>query len=330
MSNLTTHWGWFTRRLAAAVVCLAWLIPAWAQPVQGSARNRLREVIVVFKTHFDIGFTDMADNVVQRYRTTMIDDAVDVVEQNRSLPPERQFTWTLPGWPLSKILEDWPGQRLRRQQRIRQALREGHFVVHALPFTTHTESLELEDLVRGLSFASRLSRDQGLALPRDAKMTDVACHTWLLPTLLKHAGVDFFHLGSGSYCATPEVPLLAVHVGYHPSHAAPPAGKLPPSQAGLELSRRSVLVTAFGKNPDGEGTLLRLWELAGKSEPCRVHLPGGLSVTSVQPVNLRGEPSGKPIAVENSSFTIELGAFAPASVVWQTKREPTTATAPRG
>jgi hypothetical protein len=194
--------------LAAVIGCSALLGSAWAAPDQPTDQGRLKEVVIVFKTHFDIGFTDMADNVVQRYRTTMIDDALEVVDQNRSLPSEQQFTWTIPGWPLSKILDDWPGQMPQRKQRVEQALREGRFVVHALPFTTHTESLELEDLVRGMNLASRISRAQGLALPRDAKMTDVACHTWLVPTLLKHAGVDFFHLGSGDYCATPEVPPL--------------------------------------------------------------------------------------------------------------------------
>jgi len=126
------------------------------------ARAAVEQVIIVFKTHFDIGYTDMASNVVQRYRTTMIDDALRVVEQNRSLPPDQQFVWTLPGWPMAKILEDWPGQTPERKQRILQALKDGRFVVHALPFTTHTELLEPEDLVRGLGFASRLARSVGL------------------------------------------------------------------------------------------------------------------------------------------------------------------------
>jgi alpha-mannosidase len=194
--------------LTAAIGCSIMPAWAWASPAPEADPRRLRDVIVVFKTHFDIGYTDMAENVVARYRTTMIDDALSVVDRNRGLPPEQQFTWTLPGWPLGKILEDWPGQTAARKRRIEQALREGRFVVHALPFTTHTEWLEPEDLVRGMGFASRLSRDHGLALPRDAKMTDVACHTWLLPTLLKHAGVDFFHLGGGGYCRSPEVPPL--------------------------------------------------------------------------------------------------------------------------
>jgi alpha-mannosidase len=167
----------------------------------------VEQVVVVFKTHFDIGYTDMAENVVQRYRTSMIDDALAVVDRNRDLPPAQQFVWTLPGWPMHQIL-DWPEQSPDRKRRIEQALKDGRFVVHALPFSTHTETLEPEEMVRGLVFASRITRQLGLPLPRDAKMTDVACHTWLLPTLLKHAGVDFFHLGSGAYCVTPEVPPL--------------------------------------------------------------------------------------------------------------------------
>lgn len=192
--DLVDRAGW----LAAALVAL--LSPALHAGVE--------EVVVVFKTHFDIGYTDLASNVVQRYRTTMIDDALKVVDQNRDLPPAQQFVWTIPGWPAAKILEDWPGQSPDRQARIRQAFQEGRFVVHALPFTTHTELLEPEDLVRGLGFSTRLARSLELELPRDAKMTDVPSHSWVLPTLLRHAGVDFLHLGCNAASRSPEVPRL--------------------------------------------------------------------------------------------------------------------------
>jgi hypothetical protein len=178
----------------------------------------VQEVVVVFKTHFDIGYTDMASNVVQRYRTTMIDDALKVVDQNRSLPPEQQFAWTIPGWPATKILEDWTGRATgdgtaassqpARQDRVREAFKQGRFVVHALPFSTHTELFEPEDLVRGLGYSTRITRDLALELPRDAKMTDVPCHSWILPTLLRHAGVDFLHLGCNAASSSPRVPLL--------------------------------------------------------------------------------------------------------------------------
>ena len=170
--------------------------------------NRLAQIIVVFKTHFDIGYTDMASNIVQRYRTTMMDKALEVVDQNRDLPPEQQFVWTLSGWPMHKILQDWPGQSPQRKERVEKALREGRFVVHGLPFTTHTELLEAEDLVRGLGYSARLTRRLGLDLPRDGKMTDVPEHTWMMATLLKHAGIDFMMIGCNGGSAPLKVPLL--------------------------------------------------------------------------------------------------------------------------
>jgi hypothetical protein len=168
----------------------------------------VKEIVVVFKTHFDIGYTDMATNIVQKYRTTMIDQALDVVDQNRDLPPQQQFAWTLAGWPLHKILQDWPGQSPQRKERVEQALRQGRFVVHGLPFTTHTELLEAEDLVRSLGYSARLARRLGLDLPRDGKMTDVPEHTWMMATLLKHAGIDFMMIGCNGASAPLKVPLL--------------------------------------------------------------------------------------------------------------------------
>jgi alpha-mannosidase len=168
----------------------------------------VREVIIAFKTHFDIGYTDMPSRVIERYRTTMIDEALEVVEHSRRMPPAQQFVWTIPGWPMAEISADWAGQTAARRAKIQQAFKTGRFVVHALPFSLHTELLEPEDLVRGLGFASRVCRAAGRPLPRDAKMTDVPCHTWILPTLLRHAGVAFLHLGGNAACAPPRVPAL--------------------------------------------------------------------------------------------------------------------------
>jgi hypothetical protein len=83
----------------------------------------------------------------------------------------------------------------------------------------------------------------------------------------------------------------------------------------LELSRKGVLVTAFGPNPDGEGTLLRLWEQAGQDGPCRVRLPGALRNAKAQPCDLRGRPVGDPLPVRDGSVEVPLGHFAPASIL---------------
>jgi len=195
----------------AIAALLSNLSPAWGQAQTDAAHPqsaRIEQVVIAFKTHFDIGYTDMARNVIERYRTAMIDQALEVCDRSRDLPRQQQFVWTVPGWPMTKILEDWEGQTSERKRRVVQACKEGRFVVHALPFTTHTELLELEDLVRGMSFSSGLARALELPLPRDAKMTDVPCHSWILPTLLKHAGVDFLHLGCNAASSSPEVPML--------------------------------------------------------------------------------------------------------------------------
>ena len=193
--------------VAAALPTL--LFPLGSLPLPAATPAQVEQVVIVFKTHFDIGYTDMASNVVQRYRTTMIDQALEVVDQNRDLPPEQQFVWTLPGWPMQQDPRGLAGPDAGAQAaRAGRRFKEGRFVVHALPFTTHTELLEPEDLVRGLGFSSRLSRAAGLPLPRDAKMTDVPCHSWILPTLLRHAGVDFLHLGCNAASRSPQVPPL--------------------------------------------------------------------------------------------------------------------------
>jgi alpha-mannosidase len=192
--------------LAVILGCALSDMPASAG--EETAKHKVEEVVVVFKTHFDIGFTDLASNVVKRYRTDMIDGALRVIDQNRNLPPDRQFVWTVPGWPMSKMVEDWPGQTKERRERIISAVRDGRLVWHALPYTTHTESLELEDLVRGMNFSSALSRQFGQPLARDAKMTDVPSHCWVLPTLLKNAGVEFLHLGCNSASSSPQLPPL--------------------------------------------------------------------------------------------------------------------------
>jgi hypothetical protein len=104
------------------------------------------------------------------------------------------------------------------------------------------------------------------------------------------------------------LPLLAAK-----SNASP--GPLPPSQAGLELSRKGVQVTAFGPNPDGEGILLRLWEQAGQDGVCTIRLPESLRKHKARPCNLRGQPSQERIELREGVLEVPLTHFAPTSVL---------------
>ncbi|PSL45656.1 glycosyl hydrolase family 38 [Chitinophaga niastensis] len=191
------------------VLILVLATGAFAQqrPTNNAGISKVTDVWVVFKTHFDLGFTDLPENVFARYRGEMMDNALKVIEKNATLPPKQRFAWTVPGWPLyAQILG--PLQNPERKARIEKAIREGAIVVHGLPFTTHTESLDYEDLVRGLGYSSKIARAYGQPLTISAKMTDVPSHSWVLPTLLNHAGIKFLQLGCNPASQYPRFPPL--------------------------------------------------------------------------------------------------------------------------
>lgn len=164
-----------------------------------------KKIIVAFKTHFDIGFTGLAKEIVAKYGTEMMDSVLRVCEGTAENPKGKRFVWTMSAWPLLQSLENAaPEDRVRAEK----LAREGRLVSHALPYTTHTEFMGFEELCRVFSFVKEFSERYSLDFPVSAKMTDVPGHTWFLPTLLSGAGIKFLHLGCNSCCRSPKVPLF--------------------------------------------------------------------------------------------------------------------------
>ena len=129
--------------------------------VAQTSTNNVNEVIVVFKTHFDIGYTDWSDNVRYNYANSMITSALNTVEKSKNLPKDQQFKWTISGWPMKEILlKAKPDVKAR----VEQAIKDGNLFVHALPFSMETESSDLEPLVQSLGYASKIHRELGLPL----------------------------------------------------------------------------------------------------------------------------------------------------------------------
>ena len=93
------------------------------------------------------------------------------------------------------------------------------------------------------------------------------------------------------------------------------AGKLPATAAGLGLSRKGVNLVSFISNPDGKGSLIRLWEQSGISDTLTVTFPEGTKFTTATPVNLRGEVIGNPVTISNQALNFFLHAYAPISFV---------------
>ena len=93
------------------------------------------------------------------------------------------------------------------------------------------------------------------------------------------------------------------------------AGDLAATAKGVSISEKGVLVTFFGKNRDGKGDIIRLWEQNGKTSNCAVSLPLGSKYKLAQPCNLRGEKSGAIISIKNNTFQVTMNANQPASFI---------------
>src|SRR5215472_15980726 len=129
-SGWLAAWAWkcfnsFCVKNVARQFCVLGISAALLSPSPRlyAANQHLKEVVVVFKTHYDIGYTDLVTNVLTRYRTTFVDNAFKLIDDSQSLPRDRQFIWTIPGWPLQQML--WPGQTSDRREEIQRALKNG-------------------------------------------------------------------------------------------------------------------------------------------------------------------------------------------------------------
>lgn len=169
-------------------------------------RDPLKVIHLVFKTHLDIGFTDLARNVVARYFDDFIPRALAVAEELRSSGDDVRFRWTTGAWLIYEYLEHAaPAERARMER----AIADGDIVWHALPFTTHSELMDADLFRFGLSLARRLDERFGRRTIA-AKMTDVPGHTRAIVPLLASAGVQLLHIGVNAASTPPAVPPLFV------------------------------------------------------------------------------------------------------------------------
>ncbi len=163
-----------------------------------------KKIITVFKTHFDIGFTELARELMKRYSGKMLRDIL-VTCRSTSDRGDKKFIWTFAAWVFLQTLAN--AEEKDRKEAI-ELIKNGQMKIHALPFTMHTEFLGLEELNRVCNYAKKAKERYGIEMPIAAKMTDVPGHTHILPTILANAGVKFLHLGVNSASKPVDLPLL--------------------------------------------------------------------------------------------------------------------------
>lgn len=161
----------------------------------------MKKVLVVSKTHLDLGFTDYAENIRKKYIDTFIPSAVKLAQQVNT-NHEKRFIWTTGSWLLKEALESGTDEQIMA---LKSAIASGNIAPHAMPFTTHTELLDYDTLDYGLSIVDALDEIRGRKTVA-AKMTDVPGHTKGIVKALAQHGIKLLHIGVNGASAIPEVP----------------------------------------------------------------------------------------------------------------------------
>ena len=161
----------------------------------------MKKVFVVSKTHLDLGFTDYAENIRQKYLNSFIPDAISLAEEVNT-PDKKYFVWTTGSWLLKEMLNN--ADNAQREKLIK-AIKNGNIAPHAMPFTTHSELLDYDTLDYGLSIVDKFDKIRGRKTV-SAKMTDVPGHTKGIVKLLAKHGIKLLHIGVNGVSAMPDLP----------------------------------------------------------------------------------------------------------------------------
>ena len=100
------------------------------------ADSSVERVLVVFKTHLDIGYTDLSSRVERHYIDTFIPKALAVAEELRAAGGEERYVWTTGSWLIWAYLHQASPEQVRR---LEEGIRQGDIVWNGMPYTVESE-----------------------------------------------------------------------------------------------------------------------------------------------------------------------------------------------
>lgn len=161
-------------------------------------------VYVVSKSHLDLGYTNLAQRVLEKYIEQYIPKAIEVAEELNK--DGKKFVWTISSWLLDQALKDDDEKRVKA---LEEACMRGDIVAHAMPFTMQSELADVTLFEDGLKIVKDLDKRFGRNTV-SAKMSDVPGHTIGIVPLLAKYGIKLLHIGVNKSSAIPDVPLCFV------------------------------------------------------------------------------------------------------------------------
>lgn len=170
----------------------------------GSVADEIEKVHIIFKTHLDVGFTNLAKKVFDTYIHDFIPRAISISEQMRNTRETEHYIWTTGSFLIHHFLEKAePDMR----KRMEKAIQYGDIAWHGLPFTLHSELADPSLFELGIQLSANLDK-RFEKKTSGAKMTDVPGHTRGIVPLLAKNNISFLHIGKNPASTPPDVPPL--------------------------------------------------------------------------------------------------------------------------
>ncbi len=168
--------------------------------------ENVKKILVIFKSHLDLGFTDFAENVYKKYMTEYIPAALKTAKTLREENSKARFCWTAGSWLINEYIKNLNEDEMLE---FHSAVKCGDISWHGLPFTTHTELMDKELFKYGQSISKKLDKIFDVTTIA-AKMTDVPGHTKAIIPLLEEDGIKLLHIGVNPASAVPDVPEIFI------------------------------------------------------------------------------------------------------------------------
>ena len=161
------------------------------------------KVDVIFKTHLDVGFTQMGDKVIETYNKVFIPSVIDFAKkQNKGNSKHLAYPWTTGSWLIWNYLQISSKENC---QRLIDAINRKDISWHAFPFTIQAELCDSSLMEAALYYSTLLDKQFGKKTIA-AKITDVPGVTRSIIPILKRNGISLLHIGANPGAAKPELP----------------------------------------------------------------------------------------------------------------------------
>ncbi|MBR7121637.1 MAG: hypothetical protein IKC94_05300 [Lentisphaeria bacterium] len=149
----------------------------------------LKKIFLIHHTHYDIGFTDLPDEV-EKQQLTYLDEAVELAEN------DQDYRWTIESGAL---LRNYLDRRPESQkQRLVNLLKNGQLEVAALDMQMLTETLSFAELLANVSRPAELGKQYGFPV-ECAILDDIGGFTGELPRIMNEAGIRYLIAGCGAF-----------------------------------------------------------------------------------------------------------------------------------